>query len=595
MYTLTPATIPLVVSLLLLPLWSSGQDVGAVLEDVTSIRDQKLDISGGINLNSNFYGASGIDPRRDNFQWGVRANLNFSFLGISAPFSLAFSDANRNFNLPSYTFTGISPTYRWATLHAGDRSMGFSKYSMSGISFRGLGLELRPGKWQVATFYGKLNRALATDLNAVGDLNGFYRRDGYGLKVGYGDQNFSYSLNFFSANDREDETQINDLGDALRPINNKVVSLEGRQRLTKHLSLATEVAHSVFNGDKTSTELIDGNRTVFNTFFGLQEATQSVQTGFAGNLGLFYNANRLGLQLNYERISRGFRTLGALFFNNDTDNLTAGVSYSFLEGKLSTFVNGGLERTNIGDIEDQTTDRVIGSVNVNYLPNDKWSLNTSYSNFRNDTKLRAMTEVARPVDSIFLAQVTQNGSVVVNRRLGSKQRPASLALVLNHQRANSIVNDTVNTDSRSRFTTAALNYSGGVPSAKLRWNAGVSVNFTDVGSISNRALAPTVGLSKSFLNNALSTYLRGSMNFVRATGMDAGDVLNLGLGATYRLKNSHRITLASNLLNRFGAAEASRNFSEYYGQIGYGYNFGGSIGLRRRTQPPVATDFNKKK
>ena len=277
------------------------------METLGNIRDQKLNINGGVSLGSQFYGANGIDPRRDAFQWSARANLTFSFAGLSAPFSFSFSDANRNFNLPSYTFAGISPTYKWVTLHAGDRSLAFSKYTMSGISFRGVGTELTPGKWKIAAFHGRLNRALESDLIAVGDLNGYYQRNGYGASVGYNGGKFSYDINLFSANDEEDVAHKTNLGRALSPINNKVISLRGRQVLSKRFSLSGEIAHSVYNTDMTAGELPEEERNAGNRLLGLFDPTINLLTGQAGNLQLFYSGDGFGVQTGWRRL---FRTLG---------------------------------------------------------------------------------------------------------------------------------------------------------------------------------------------------------------------------------------------------------------------------------------------
>lgn len=84
----------------------------------------------------------------------------------------------------------------------------------------------------------------------------------------------------------------------------------------------------------------------------------------------FYNLDKTGLQADYERVTRGFRTLGALFFNNDSERITAGASRSFLEGKLNLAANGGLERTNLDTEEEESTDRIIASLTANYRPSE---------------------------------------------------------------------------------------------------------------------------------------------------------------------------------------------------------------------------------
>jgi hypothetical protein len=557
------------------PLCLSGQNLDNL---GSSLRSEGLNITGNINLSNQTYWASGIAPRRDGMMTMVRAGLNFRFLGFSAPFSMVFSDQNANFNLPSYTFLGISPRYKWATLHAGDRNMNFSKYTMSGISFRGAGLELNPGKLQAAFFYGRLNRALANDLSAAGNLNDFYQRRGMGARIGYGDQNSAYYLNFFSARDRSDVFPDTELGERLRPTENMVLSVQARQRIGKRLSLHGELAHSVYNQDQNAQPVADEDINFINRMLGLFRPNQSLISGQAYNIGLQYNLGQTGLQGSYERIDRGYRTLGALFFNNDTENITAGINRTFFKNTLQVFVNGGLERVNLDDSEREATDRVIASVNLSYRPNDRWFLSGMYGNFRNDTKLRVRTDFTVPVDSIFLAQVNQSANITALRQLGTTERPASLQFLLNHQRAGNVVNDSVVNSAQSRFTTASLSFTAGSPTTGLQWNTGLTLNFIELGAIRSRSFAPIVGINKSLLNNALTLNFNSGLSFFRQSGTEDNKVFNLHLGGNYQLRNSHRLGLSAMHIRRFGSPDALRNFHEWYGQLNYGYNFGGKIG-----------------
>lgn len=562
----------------------SAQDLSAF---GSRLRQEGLNITGNLNFSHQAYGASGIMPRRDVGMTMVRAGLNLRFLDFSAPFSLVLSDRNSNFNLPAYSFIGISPRYKWATLHAGDRSMNFSKYTMNGISFRGVGLELQPGKWQAAFFSGRLNRALANDLTAAGNLNDFYQRRGMGARVGYGDQNSSYFINFFSAKDEQDVFPDTDLGNQLQATENMVVSVQGRQRFGKKLSLFGELAHAVYNQDQGAAALAASNSLgAASRMWGLFTPNESLQSGQAFNIGGQYNLGKTGLQATYERIDRGFRTLGALFFNNDTENITAGINRTFFEDKLQLMLNAGVERVNLDDQEQEATDRFIGSANVSYRPDDKWMLSGMYGNFRNDTKLRVRTDLTVPVDSIFLAQVNQSANIMVLRRLGSEERPSSVQFFFNHQRASNVVNDAVQENAESQFSTASLSYSSGSPSDGLQWNTGLTVNFISLGSIRNRSLAPVFGLNKALWNNALLLNATTALSFFQEAGNDDNKVLNLQFGGRYQLRNSHRVGLSAMHISRFGSEDALRNFGEWYGQINYGYQFGGQIGGKKETTNP---------
>ncbi|MEO0732681.1 MAG: hypothetical protein AAFZ52_07595, partial [Bacteroidota bacterium] len=234
----------------------------------------------------------------------------------------------------------------------------------------------------------------------------------------------------------------------------------------------------------------------------------------------------------------------------------------------------------------------IASLNANYRPTDRWNLNAGYSNFRNDTKLRGRTDLTNPIDSIFLAQVTQSVNGLILRRLGKESRPASLSLTAHYQRASNVVNDQVQLDNQSQFTNLALSYAAGNPARGWQWNVGITGNVVTLGPFTNRSVSPTLGLHKRLFNNALTAQLRSALSLVSSPDRPERDhsVLNLSGGLAYRLKNAHSLRLSAVYLDRFGAEAADRNFREWYGSVNYGYRFGGSIGGKSR---PAGTDYKK--
>ena len=125
-------------------LWS--QDIEAL------VKATPLSISGGINVNANYYNNQGGNSIQPPFFYTVGANLNLNFFGIvSAPLSFRYSPTGNQFNYPTvkrqpFNQMGISPKYKWLTVHLGYRSMNFSKYTYSGARFFGGGIEVKPQK-----------------------------------------------------------------------------------------------------------------------------------------------------------------------------------------------------------------------------------------------------------------------------------------------------------------------------------------------------------------------------------------------------------------------------------------------------------------
>ena len=268
-----------------------AQQSGSLPGSVQALSNNDLQINGGLRLSNDFYFANGIDPRRDALQWRLLTNLSLHYRGIIAPFSMAFSDGNQEFNLPSYTFAGISPSYKWATLHLGDRSLNYSKYTLTGINFRGAGFELEPGNFYVSGMYGRLRRARAEDLNSLQSLDPVYRRMGYGMKVGFQNNGSEYSLIVFSAED--DENSITQpIASTVTPAQNAVLSVIGKQKIIKNLSAEVEFAHSATNEDTRVEELTSDESDFGTTLFGLLEPNRSVVEGNAYRRRLVVSGRR---------------------------------------------------------------------------------------------------------------------------------------------------------------------------------------------------------------------------------------------------------------------------------------------------------------
>lgn len=553
-----------------------AQEVDGVVKTVKSIRQQSLQISGGLNLYSNFYHADGIAARRDALQWRALANLNLSYLGIDAPFSLAFSDGNQQFNLPAYTFVGISPTYKWARLHLGDRSLNFSKYTLNNINFKGAGFELRPGRFYIAGMYGQLRRAVAEDFNSLQMLDPAYRRTGQGLKAGFSNTRSEINLTYFAAKD-DPNSIVQPLMREILPSSNIVLSVSGRQQLGKKANLEGEVARSGLNRDVRS-ELLP-NPSSGQSFLGLFKPTSSLITGTAYRAKLNFSVKGFNFNTGYERIERGFQTLGALFFLSDAEYLTLGFSRSFMKNRLSIFANGGQERTNLDDFERNGTRRLVGSFNGAYTPSKKWSFNASYSNFQNTTKIRALTSPDALVDSIILAQATQTASFSAVHYLNTgNERPSSLSFFVTYQRANSIVDDVVQDNAASRFLNGSLIYAYSITDRDLRLSAALNVNQTQLVNLDNLVLAPTLGITKGFLNKRLQTNLRIAYNQVFQKIGEDNAVINLSLGSNWQLTKAHMLGFNTTLLNRSAGGQTDDGFLEWYGQLMYGYRFLEQVG-----------------
>ena len=89
-------------------------------QDFTNIKDASpIVFSRNLEARSMIYDVSGIANRREPFSYLLSGNPNLSLYGWNIPISFAFSKEQKSFCQPFNQF-GMSPTYKWVTLHAGE-------------------------------------------------------------------------------------------------------------------------------------------------------------------------------------------------------------------------------------------------------------------------------------------------------------------------------------------------------------------------------------------------------------------------------------------------------------------------------------------
>ncbi len=476
--------------------FSYGQDLQNAGKSIQTRIHQKdlFRFSGNLAANLRFHSISGIPTRSDPFSFRLAANLNLDFLGIKTPFSAAVSDGDLTYRYPSYAFAGISPVYKWITVHAGDRTLNFSPYTFTGHHFHGAGLELKPGKFYFAAFTGRLRRARPEEAGQIQRLDPVFKRTGWGIKTGITDGSNAFHLILFSARDEAPSFEPTDTLHAVSPEANTVFGLQIKRQIGKLAMVDLDFARSALTRDTRSPE-IEANSTVFlSRVAGLfrPRISSGYHNAFSAALRLKPGVGEFSLQ--FERIDPGYRTLGALFFNNDLENLTLGATLPLFKKKLVLATNGGLQRNNLRQGFDNGFRRLIGSVQLNMTAAEKWNLNLSFSNFSTTTRFTIVQTPFVEVDSVILVQTNQSANLSFSY-LGGNEKNSVSSLMLAYQNAYSIQNDSIRNDlantwymglvshqftsgnGRWRLGGSCLVHYSAAPGAKL-FNIGPGVNTT---------------------------------------------------------------------------------------------------------------------
>lgn len=575
----------LLISLIGSPLCLFSQNLDKIGEE------DAVTVSGGINLNTVAYAQSGLqNPMRDPFTWYASGNLTVNVLDVALPFTYSYSNQGGNFTQP-FNRAALHPTYKWAKGHIGLVSMNFSPYTLSGHIFLGGGIELTPGKWNIQAMGGRLRKALEYDPseNNLNDIS--FNRWGYGLKAAYENKGYGGEVTIFKAFDDQGSLLAIPNNSEISPQDNLVISVKGKAKFTKSLSMEAEYAISgltqnTFNTDDLSSE----NQ---NFLYGAINGNATSDFFHAVNSSLNYSHKSFSIGAKFEHIDPNYKTLGGYYFNNDLQNYTLTPTFTLLKKKMNISLNTGFQRNNLSSTEQSTTNRWIGSANVSFVPNSKLVLNGSYSNFSSFTRNRPVSDpfYFQPSDTLNFFQLTQAGSFMASTNWGSDDFKSVVQGLYNYQES---INLTGNIQSAGAFGLSVqsdltgiparthlinLNYTAQFVQANTNLSLSTNVNRTNVLDQTTTFLGPTITLGKSLLNKKANLSLGTTYNKQYANEVLSSNILNHRVSFTWNPKFENDkignvgISMNANLLQRFATQTGSSNVHELNVFLNLSYNF----------------------
>lgn len=560
--------------------------LAALLLQLTVMHAQNLEnigkgdiigVSGGINANTVFYKANGMDGRRDPFNYFLSGNLNISIYDWSIPLSFSYSDQNSTFQQPFNQY-GLSPTYKWITLHAGYRSMTFSDYTVNGHLFLGGGFDINPyEKLKVSAFYGRLQKAVPEDTLRQDNVPA-YKRMGGGVKVTVGDQKTFIDLIAFKAKDDVLSLQTPPIASDVDPEENLVLGFNAGATLFKRLTFKGEISSSAITKDIRAEQVSAGNLYDKVDFAFQPRASSSYYNAYKSSLQ--YAMTNVGIGFAYDRVDPGYRTLGAYYFNNNLESFSLTNSAVLFQKKIRLNARVGVQRNNLNNDELNTMNRLSGSLNVNYQASPRLVLNTSYSNFKTVVNFRSQFTYLNQVspydnlDTLNYQQISQNANANVNFLLNeTKERRQNINFNLSYQQSND-QQASVEQPTGSKFYNMNSAYTLSLGERNITLNIAANANMTRSLTANSTIVGPTFSIRRTFFDKKLSTNGSLSYNNSYLNSALGSSVTNLRLSGMYTLKEKHQFDLNVTALNRFNPnSELQQRFSELTIQFGYSYNF----------------------
>lgn len=383
--------------------------VGA--QNLNDIKNQKpFTFNGALEVRTIGYRMSGAADRRNPFALIISGSPTVSIYGWDVPFSVSYTDRQTSFQQPFNQF-GLSPTYKWITLHAGYRNVSFSPYTLGGHTMLGAGVELTPKKFRLGFMYGRLNKATAIDTLTQALVPQSFTRKGYAIKVGYGTEKSYFDINYLKAKDDsagfDRSRQITSFNTA--PAGNTVLGYKGQLTFLKYFLIESEAAASLYTRNLYTTIPIDSlNDPILKTLkkFAPINATSELYTAFS--VGVGYRDKKYGLKVNYKRIDPEFKSMGAYFITSDIEAWTITPSFIAWKNRLNFSGSIGLQKDNLQNQKNATNKRFIGAGNASLQLNDKLGFDLSYSNYANNQS----PNTVRFADSLRIVQTTQMYSIM---------------------------------------------------------------------------------------------------------------------------------------------------------------------------------------
>uniref|UniRef100_UPI0025BC7D05 hypothetical protein n=2 Tax=Ignavibacterium TaxID=795750 RepID=UPI0025BC7D05 len=144
-------------------------------------------ISGEIGAYGEYYTTTNEYARRPNTTGRLffRPTIDlFDLIQIPFEFLISTEGSSARQNINQF---GINPRWSWGSLHLGDFSTEYSRYTLSGVLIRGGGINLNPGNFRFSTAAGFTRRSAPG-----GAQDGSFKRFLLASKLGFGNESVSY-------------------------------------------------------------------------------------------------------------------------------------------------------------------------------------------------------------------------------------------------------------------------------------------------------------------------------------------------------------------------------------------------------------------
>lgn len=537
--------------------------------DLEHFYEPKFKVTGTVNANTMYYKSS-LKTTNERFTYLLSGNINISAFSFNIPlfYSITNQGDKLGYTAPfDFNRLSIMPKYKWVKGYIGNVSMTFSPYTLSGLPFKGLGLELTPNSpFKINLMGGQLMKAVTSD-EALGGIP-VYQRYGYGAKIAFEKEQYKIGWIGFYAKDNINSLPSLQEDKGATPKENWVNSLSLSSTLMRNLNFNVEYAMSILTDDIRAKRITDGGFK--EKIFSAKESTSYKN---ALNVNLDYSIQKSKVGLMYERVDPSYSTLGALYFNNDLENIAFRFSRPFYHDKITVSSSLGFQRDDLANVKKQNTKRVVGSVNMNYKVTDQINFTGSYSNFSTYTnkKLNQFELINNPnvipADTLDYRQLSQNANMNVSYIFGANKNQNlnfnySIAGQANEQ--GGIIRRGQASTIQNYNVAHAVNFTA----SKVSLNSSLNYTNNQVGISNNSSVGASVGASKRILKDKMNVNAGLLYNNTQGDNT-ASSVFGIRANSSYILLKKHNFNMS--LISQFRSSSNSEKVNDLTATFNYSY------------------------
>jgi len=486
------------------------------------------------------------------FGYSLSAGITLSFKNFSLPFNVIYSDRQATFNGPKNIFAriGISPRYKFLTLHAGYRTYNLSPYILNGCYVLGGGFDIKLKAFKFSTYYGRIenDNNLPPTLFYKRDLLP-YKRNILAFRIGIEKPNSLFEIVATKAQDKLDPKLADSLSFySVFPGQNFALGSNYKFKFFKHLVLEGNAAASAITKNIMAEPLNDDNANKTLDKFGfLIKVNQSSTYAFAFQTRIGLDFNAWGIGFRYQKIDPFYAAWGLNYIIADIKQYTSELRFTAFKYKLQFSGSFGFESNNTKTHTSTSQIRKIANASASYLLTKRSNLNLAFNNFNANPQ----PEWSEGLDSFQLSTQSKSINASYSNRWGHKDRSNSISanLIFSDYRSFFTLNQEESSSSNKTWTNQITymkklkkdgpEVGGGLTYSILELPGNTDLKRFGISARYRMTLAKKLNIGANILYSLNQT-----------NGVEDGSLLTLQGSVNYSLWENGSLTFSTQLLNR---------------------------------------------